>query len=209
MSRRKAGSRRRQMRRRSGLRTSNRATRNSARSAPAPARSPSSHRLRRALLRTDVAVCHRRPYLARADRQRRGQGRDRAGRRGASLKLAIDAGPSATPDLIRLWPQFINPDVREWCARNLHGGQLQGSMTANWTAADLDAMAHKRGLPRESLHGEFTTRDVGVDLMPGLPMMITDQGSGIIHRPRIHCFRQARDDDAVGCPARRGGRPRL
>jgi AsmA-like C-terminal region/Protein of unknown function len=97
---------------------------------------------------------------------------------GSSLKLAIQAGPSATPDLIRLWPQFINPDVREWCAQNLRGGQLQGSMAANWTAADLDAMAHKRGLPRESLHGEFTTRDVGVDLLPGLPMMITGEGSG-------------------------------
>ena len=97
---------------------------------------------------------------------------------GSSLKLDIDAGPSATSDLIRLWPQFINPDVREWCAHNLHGGKIQGSMRANWTAADLDAMAHKRGLPRESLHGEFTTRDVGVDLLPGLPPMMTDEGSG-------------------------------
>jgi hypothetical protein len=97
---------------------------------------------------------------------------------GSSLKLNIDAGSSATADLIRLWPQFINPDVREWCAQNLHGGRLQGSLTANWTAADLDAMAHKRGLPRESLHGEFTTRDVGVDLLPGLPIMMTDEGTG-------------------------------
>ena len=97
---------------------------------------------------------------------------------GSSLKLDIEAGPSATADLVRLWPQFINPDVREWCAQNLHGGRLQGSMKANWTAADLDAMAHKRGLPRESLHGEFTTRDVGVDLMPGLPIMMTDEGTG-------------------------------
>ena len=39
-------------------------------------------------------------------------------------------------------------------------------------------MAHKRGLPRESLHGEFTTHDVGVDLMPGLPIMMTDEGTG-------------------------------
>ena len=39
-------------------------------------------------------------------------------------------------------------------------------------------MAHKRGLPAESLHGEFTTRDVGVDLLPGLPIMMTDQGTG-------------------------------
>jgi hypothetical protein len=97
---------------------------------------------------------------------------------GSSLKLDLEAGPSATPDLIRLWPQFINPDVREWCAHNLHGGRLQGKMKANWTAADLDAMTHKRGLPRDSLHGEFTTRDVGVDLLPGLPIMMTDQGSG-------------------------------
>jgi hypothetical protein len=97
---------------------------------------------------------------------------------GSSLKLAIDAGPSATSDLIRLWPQFINPDVRQWCAENLHGGRLQGSMKADWTAADLDAMEHKRGLPRDSLHGEFTTHDVGVDLMPGLPIMVTDEGSG-------------------------------
>jgi len=97
---------------------------------------------------------------------------------GASLKLNIDAGPSATADLVRLWPQFINPDVRDWCAQNLHGGRIQGSMKANWTAADMDAMAHKRGLPRESLHGEFTTHDISVDLLPGLPPMMTDQGSG-------------------------------
>jgi hypothetical protein len=97
---------------------------------------------------------------------------------GSSLKLNIDAGSSATSDLIRLWPQFINPDVREWCAQNLHGGRLQGSLKANFSAADMDAMAHKRGLPRESLHGEFTTHDVGVDLMPGLPVMMTEEGTG-------------------------------
>jgi AsmA-like C-terminal region/Protein of unknown function len=97
---------------------------------------------------------------------------------GSSLKLNIDAGSSATADLIRLWPQFINPDVREWCAQNLHGGRLRGSLKANFSAADMDAMAHKLGLPRESLHGEFTTHDVGVDLMPGLPVMMTEEGTG-------------------------------
>jgi hypothetical protein len=97
---------------------------------------------------------------------------------GSSLKLNIDARPSATSDLIRLWPEFINPDVRQWCAENLHGGRLEGSFNADWTAADLDAMAHKRGLPRESLHGQFTTHDVGVDLMPGLPIMTTEEASG-------------------------------
>ncbi len=97
---------------------------------------------------------------------------------GVSLKLGIDIKPSVTPDVIRLWPQFINPDVRDWCSQNLHGGQIQGTMAANWTAADLDAMDHKRAVPRESVHGAFSARDIGVDLMPGLPMMVSGQSSG-------------------------------
>ncbi len=97
---------------------------------------------------------------------------------GASLKLDIHINPSATSDLVRLWPQFINPDVRDWCSHNLHGGQLQGSMTANWSGADLEAMAQKRAVSRDSVHGEFSTRDVAVDLLPGLPMMVSSEGSG-------------------------------
>jgi hypothetical protein len=97
---------------------------------------------------------------------------------GVSLKLGIDVKRSVTPDVMRLWPQFVNPDVRDWCAQNLHGGQVQGTMSANWTAADLDAMDHKRAIPRESVHGSFSSHDVGVDLMPGLPMVVSGEGSG-------------------------------
>ena len=97
---------------------------------------------------------------------------------GVSLKLGIEVKRSVTPDVMRLWPQFVNPDVRDWCAQNLHGGQVQGTMSANWTAADLDAMDHKRAVPRESVHGSFSSHDVGVDLMPGLPMVVSGEGSG-------------------------------
>ncbi len=97
---------------------------------------------------------------------------------GVSLKLDIKIDPSVTQDVMRLWPQFINPDVRDWCAHNLHGGQIEGAMAANWSATDLDAMDHKRAVSRESVHGTFATRDVGVDLLPGLPMIVTGAGSG-------------------------------
>ena len=99
--------------------------------------------------------------------------------KGTSLKLGLTVNPSTTSDLMRLWPKFFNPDLREWCAQNLHGGQIGGQMTANWTAADLEAMNHKRELPRDSLRGSFTSHDVVVDLMPGLPPMVSDQASGI------------------------------
>ena len=97
---------------------------------------------------------------------------------GVSLKLDIRINPSVTQDVIRLWPQFINPDVRDWAAHNLHGGRIEGTMAANWSAADLDAMDHKRAIPRESVQGRFSSRDVGVDLLPGLPMMVSEQASG-------------------------------
>ena len=97
---------------------------------------------------------------------------------GVSLKLDIKINPSVTQDVMRLWPQFVNPDVRDWCSHNLHGGRMDGTMAANWSAADLDAMDHKRAVPRDSVHGTFSSRDVGVDLMPGLPTMISGAGSG-------------------------------
>jgi Protein of unknown function/AsmA-like C-terminal region len=97
---------------------------------------------------------------------------------GVSLKLDLKINPSVTQDVIRLWPQFINPDVRDWAAHNLHGGRLEGTMAANWSGADLDAMSHKRAIPRDSVHGKFSSRDVGVDLLPGLPMMVSEQASG-------------------------------
>ena len=97
---------------------------------------------------------------------------------GVSLKLDIRINPSVMQDVVRLWPQFINPDVRDWASHNLHGGRVEGTMAANWSAADLDAMDHKRAVPRDSVHGTFSTRDVGVDLLPGLPMMVSEQGSG-------------------------------
>ncbi len=97
---------------------------------------------------------------------------------GVSLKLDIKIDPSVTQDVMRLWPQFINPDVRDWCSHNLHGGQIEGTMAANWSAADLDAMDHKRAVSRDSVHGTFSTHAVGVDLLPGLPMMATGAGSG-------------------------------
>jgi hypothetical protein len=97
---------------------------------------------------------------------------------GASLKLDLRLRPSVTQDVMRLWPQFINPDVRDWAAHNLHGGQIEGTMIANWSAADLDAMDHKRAVARDSVRGSFLAHDVAVDLLPGLPPLTTSAGSG-------------------------------
>ncbi len=94
------------------------------------------------------------------------------------LRLRLDLRPSVTQDAIRLWPQFINPDVRDWASHNMHGGKLEGVMIANWSADDLDAMDHKRAVAPDSVHGTFATHEVAVDLLPGLPPMVSGEGSG-------------------------------
>ena len=95
-----------------------------------------------------------------------------------SLKVRLDLKPSVTQDAIRLWPQFVNPDVRDWASHNMHGGTIEGVMVANWSAADLDAMDHKRAVAPDSVHGSFSTHDVAVDLLPGLPPMVSGEGKG-------------------------------
>ncbi len=107
-----------------------------------------------------------------------------------SLKLRLDLRPSVTQDAIRLWPQFVNPDVRDWASQNMHGGKLEGAMVANWSADDLDAMDHKRAVAPDSVHGTFSTHGVGVDLLPGLPPMVSASGTGSFTG---HVFRVAAD----------------
>ncbi|WP_210208886.1 AsmA-like C-terminal domain-containing protein [Roseiarcus fermentans] len=120
---------------------------------------------------------------------------------GVRLKLRLDLRPSVTQDAIRLWPQFINPDVRDWASHNMHGGQIQGVMVADWSAADLDAMDHKRAVAPDSVHGSFSTRNVGLDLMPGLPTMLSGSGSGSFTG---HEFKVAADSATMDLtPARR------
>jgi hypothetical protein len=100
---------------------------------------------------------------------------------GATLKLKLNVGSSDLGDILRLWPTFINAEARSWCLQHIHGGQLlSGSMTVDWDAAEFDAAFHKRAVPAASVHGEFATHDVAVDLLPGVPPLTALDAGGVI-----------------------------
>jgi hypothetical protein len=100
---------------------------------------------------------------------------------GPTLKMNLRVTPSAVVDVLRLWPSFINADARAWCLEHIHGGRvLSGSMSVDWDAAAVDAAIHKRAVPRESVHGEFSTHDAVVDLLPGIPPLTGLDASGVI-----------------------------
>ena len=99
---------------------------------------------------------------------------------GSTFKVSVNAGRGQMLDLVRLWPQFVSKDVHDWCAQHIRSGELvSAAISIDWDAAAHDAATHKRPVPRESVHGEFVTRDVTVvDLQPGLPAMSGLDGVG-------------------------------
>ena len=100
---------------------------------------------------------------------------------GTTLKMNLQVGPSAVVDVLRLWPSFINADARNWCLQHIHGGQVvAGSMSVDWDAAAFDLAAHKRPVPAASVHGEFSTREAVVDLLPGIPALTGLDANGVI-----------------------------
>ncbi len=110
-----------------------------------------------------------------------GSGETVALAQGTTLKLNLQVGASAVVDVLRLWPSFINADARAWCLQHIHGGRVvAGAMSVDWDAAAFDLAVHKRAVPRESVHGEFSTRDAVVDLLPGIPPLAGLDASGVI-----------------------------
>ncbi len=100
---------------------------------------------------------------------------------GTTMKLAIQVGPSALADVLRMWPSFINPDARNWCLENLKSGTLtSGSMKLDWDAAAFDAAAHKRAVPADSVRGDFSVREGLVNLLPGVPPLAVSDVVGFI-----------------------------
>jgi hypothetical protein len=100
---------------------------------------------------------------------------------GGTLALDIKVGPSGLADVLRIWPSFINPDARNWCMDHIRAGDLaSGTMKVDWDPAGLDAAQHKRAVPADSVHGEFTMKDAAIDLLPGVPTVTNLDLGGVI-----------------------------
>ena len=100
---------------------------------------------------------------------------------GTTMKLDLKAGPGGIIDMLRLWPSSINPEARGWCQENIKGGELvSGFMKLDWDAKAFDLALRKQPVPPDSVHGEFVTRDAAVALLPGVPVAMGLDASGVI-----------------------------
>jgi hypothetical protein len=101
---------------------------------------------------------------------------------GPTLKLKLDMGRTPLVNIASLWPSFIVPDVRDWCVKNVRGGDIvSAALTIDWDAAAMALALKKLAVPRDSVHGEFTTRDAAVQLLPGVPLLSGLDGAGVMN----------------------------
>ena len=100
---------------------------------------------------------------------------------GPELKLNLNVGRSDLRSILRVWPQFINPDARKWCDEHIHAGALgAATMRLDWNAADLQAMHEKRAVPADSFRGDFTFVGASTDVLDGLPQLTGLDATGSI-----------------------------
>jgi Protein of unknown function/AsmA-like C-terminal region len=100
---------------------------------------------------------------------------------GPTLKLKMDMAHTSALNIPRLWPSFIAADVRNWAIQNLRGGELvSAALSVDWDAPTMALALKKQAVPADSVHGEFSARDVSLQLLPGVPLVSGLEGSGVL-----------------------------
>jgi Protein of unknown function/AsmA-like C-terminal region len=100
---------------------------------------------------------------------------------GPTLKLKLDMAHTAAVNIARLWPSFIAADVRNWCIQNLRGGELvSAALSIDWDGPTFATALKKQAVPADSVHGEFSARDISLQLLPGVPIVSGLDGSGVM-----------------------------
>jgi len=98
---------------------------------------------------------------------------------GPTLKLDVSIGQGPIVNIARLWPSFIIADVRNWCIQNIKGGELeQATLSIDWDAPTYAAARQKQAVPRDSVHGAFSAKDVTAQLLDGAPPLAGIEGGG-------------------------------
>jgi hypothetical protein len=100
---------------------------------------------------------------------------------GPTLKLKLEMAHTAALNIARLWPSFIAADVRNWCIQNLRGGELaSAALSIDWDAPTFSTALRKQAVPADSVHGEFSAKDISLQLLPGVPIVSGLEGGGVM-----------------------------
>jgi len=90
---------------------------------------------------------------------------------GPRVKLGITTGRMPTRAVMRLWPAFVAPAVREWLFTRLRGGAFEKSrIDLDLDAQALRAMRADKSLPTdEALAVDFSVNDAQLEFLAGVP----------------------------------------
>jgi hypothetical protein len=90
---------------------------------------------------------------------------------GPRVKLGIATGPMPSRAVVRLWPAFVAPAVRDWLFTHLRGGTFDKSrIDLDLDALALRAMRADKALPTDAaLAIDFTINDAQLEFLASVP----------------------------------------
>jgi hypothetical protein len=98
--------------------------------------------------------------------------------RGTRLKMTVTAArrmPVQT--VIRLWPTFLNAELRSWFLANVQGGVIEdGTAAVDFDEAALANVKAQRAPPDDAVHVDFSLSEGRVTAIKGLPPLIGLEG---------------------------------
>ena len=98
---------------------------------------------------------------------------------GRSFKADVSIMKGSAVEIIRMWPRLIASDVRDWARDHVVSGEFAPStITADFDAASIDAVTHKRGVAAERVRGDVHIASAALQVFPpatiGPPLNVTD-----------------------------------
>ena len=100
-----------------------------------------------------------------------------ASARRLKINLATGRMPSAT--ILRLWPKFTVPTVREYLMEHLRSGMLEkGNLLLDFDAGAFDSLGTNIPIADERLRIDFTVSNATLAYLPGVPPLSSIDATG-------------------------------
>ena len=98
---------------------------------------------------------------------------------GRSFKAELSIMKGLAVEVIRMWPRLIVSDTRDWARDHVVSGDFAPStITADFDAASIDALTHKRAVAAERVRGDVHIASAALQLFPpgtiGPPLNVID-----------------------------------
>ncbi len=95
------------------------------------------------------------------------------------LKIGGNVGKMPTAAILRLWPKFMAPSIRDYLVDHARGGFLEkAALQFDFDEDAIANLANPKPHPDDSIHVDYAVSGVSLSFLPGVPALGAVDGTG-------------------------------